>query len=281
MINHQKVIGFLGICRYGNDWRIQPGELGFGVGLGGYRQLNDRFFRPLINGTNCRRLMLHKVFPDKREADIPFDGPMRLDQEFPHLGESYDLMLADLRGVYDDIEIIEYHGCATQVEVCSGSVTTRANRERLSRVLRRAADFGLSVAFDKASALRHSDTMVPFIWGLHHAATPTRRVYIEQRQRVEQGYFNGIPTFTMLSELIRQNDRGGEPSLMPFDVGTENVLAIDVPPPDRDPMEGWDAWIVDQVEAFQADGFTVAVPIHSMVDRKRWDLLRQIFGEPA
>ena len=107
-----------------------------------------------------------------------------------------------------------------------------------------------------------------------HAATPTRRVYIEQRQRVEQGYFNGIPTFTMLSELIRQNDRGGEPSLMPFDVGTENVLAIDVPPPDRDPMEGWDAWIVDQVEAFQADGFTVAVPIHSMVDRKRWDLLR-------
>ena len=193
---------------------------------------------------------------------------------------SYDRMLEDLRLMAHNIEIIEYHGCVTQVDTCSGSAVARAVRERLWNVLDRSAEFDLSVAFDKASALKCSDTMVPFIWGLHHAATPTRRVYIEQRQRVEQGFFNGIPTFTMLSELIRQNDRGGEPSLMPWDPDTENVLAIDVPPPDRDPMEGWDAWIIDQVEAFQADGFTVAVPIHSMVDRKRWDLLKQIFGAP-
>lgn len=281
MVDHEKVIGFLGICRYGNDWRKQPGELGFGVGTNGYRQLIDRFFRPLLVGTGCHRLMLHKVFPDKRETDIPFDGPIRLEQEFPDLAASYDLLLRDMRGVWDDIEIIEYHGCATEVQPCVGSAVARTVRERLSKVLRRSARFGLSVAFDKASALDYNDTMVPVIWGMHHAATPNRRVYIEQRQRVEQGYFNGIPTFTLLSELTRQNDRGGEPSLMPFDFyTTENVLAIDVPPPDRDPMESWDAWIVDQVEAFQADGFTVAVPIHSMVDRKRWDLLKLIFGEP-
>lgn len=283
-IDRTKVIAVMGVAGYGPDWRKQPGRLGFGVGTDGYGPLVERFLLPLVQETGCRRILMHKMWADAGEKEIPLLGPVNTKQSLPKVYES--IVPAFLRlaeactppGSRDPLEVIQYHGCAKHLSpMGKGQIGMNRLQWELECTFETARILHHSIAIDMASSLGADDSMALAILAWWAAGV---RVYMEQRPSREQVYFAKVPTLTMYSELIRQQDRGGEDSLRPFGGDVENILVMDVVPPDRDPMESWDPWIVDQVEALQAEGFTPCVPIHSMVNRNRWDLLEQLFGPP-
>lgn len=282
-IDTNRVMAFFGISGYGPGWRAAPGRLGWKVATEGYRQLYDVFFGPLIDHCGVTDIILHKPFPDAGGSEISLHGPIDLIAQMPGLHDTYvDLIHTLQRSA--GMHVIEYHGAATQLKAATSGSDLWQKAMGLDIILGVAASpTGVSRIFDMASALKFDDPMSLVIMTLHAARGARTQVYIEQRRRIEQPWFEMVPTCTMYSELLRQQSRGGEPSLAEFNPEVENIVAIDVPPPDRDPTESWDPWIVDQVQALQAEphNFTVAVPIHSMVRRKRWDLLQQIFGEPT
>ncbi|MCK6475303.1 MAG: hypothetical protein L6Q35_00555 [Phycisphaerales bacterium] len=281
-MNYARVIAMIGICGYGPDWRTQPGRLGFGVGTNGYGPMVETYLAPVVKSTGCRRILLHNPFPNGGEKEIPFDGPIRLRDEMPAVHETFEPAFTALKNsVKDSVEVIQYHGCATQLKPLHSASDLVDALDVLAGVFELAIACGHSVAVDMASAMDYDHPLALLMPAASRLPGVNSRFYMEQRPRHNQPYMLGIPTMTMYSELLRQQDRGGEGTLRPFDTSVENVLVLDVAPPDRDPMEGWDPWILDQVEALQADGFTVAVPIHSMVRRNRWDLLRHLFGDPS
>ncbi|HLO41667.1 MAG TPA: hypothetical protein VK176_11645 [Phycisphaerales bacterium] len=285
-IDHDRVLAFHGVCGY-DDWRKQPGRLGWGVGTNGYLPMVQKYLMPLVNRTGCRRIFLHSPFPNNGEKEMPLDAPIRLKQSFPEIYKSFTAafgLLAHKTSHIDDFEVIQYHGAATQFTPFWEDADSLSQAiEYLAQLFELANLFQHSIALDLASSLKAHQPMALLMPVLSRFMPPSgrRRIYMEQRRSVDQPFMRGIPTITLYSEFLRQEDRGGEPSLAPFDKDVENIIAMDVAPPDRDPLEGWDPWIVDQVEAFQASGFSVAVPTHSMVRRERWDLLEQLFGEPA
>ena len=279
-IDHNRVMAFFGISGYGPDWKHQPGRLGWGVGTDGYSQLFDVFFAPLMQHCGCRDLILHKPFPDNGGNEISLAGPVTLICDMEPLWADYTNLVQRLQDRGMD-RVIEYHGAATQAPKLAGDSALLAIGALLKLILGVSlSSRGVGRIFDMASALKYDDPMALVILTLGAADTMRTPVYIEQRRSLKQPWFAGVKTFTMYSELLRQQARGGEPSLADFDPSVENVIALDVPPPDRDPKESWDPWIADQVQALQSEphNFTVAVPIHSMVRRRRWDLLREIFG---
>lgn len=284
-INHDRVLAFHGVCGY-DDHRKQPGRLGWGVGTHGYGPMVDTYITPLIKRTGCRRIFLHALFPNAGEKEIPIDGPITLQKSLPEIYRSFTAAFGVLRHFVpggEELEVIQYHGAGTQID---GPPRTSDELDRLvtrmEMIFELANQFQHSIAIDLASALKPTHPLAMLMPVLSQFLRGTgRRIYMEQRRSQGQTYMCGIPTVTLYSELLRQEYRGGEPSLAPFDPNVENLLAMDVAPPDRDPLEGWDPWIVDQVEAFQAQGFSVCVPTHSMIRRKRWDLLEQLFGKPA
>jgi len=280
-IDPNRLIAFHGIAGY-DDWRKQPGRLGWGVGTKGYGPMVNTYLVPLVRQTNCRRIFLHKPWPDSGQEKIPVRGPIVLKEEMPDIFASFvpafeRLATAAMRSP-DRLEVIQYHGAATQLPQTIDTDQALSELDRvLGEVMELARVLGHSTSWDMASDLPIGHSMNAGLIALRAAG---HRVYMEQRPRRDQPYLFDVPTFTLFSEIQRQDDRGGEPSLAPFNPDVENLLGLDVCPPDRDPLESWDAWIVDEVQARQEAGFTVCVPIHSMVRRQRWDLLRQIFGEP-
>ena len=287
-VDHKRIVAFHGVCNYGPDCRTQPGRLGWGVGTNGYGPMVDTYLKPLVNKTGCRRIFLHNPFPNGGEKEIPIDAPIRMRDTMAPIYSSFVPAFNSLCPIEypgnqpREVEVIQYHGAATALDA---PLTDRDLMDLLDRL---AAIFDLantcqhSIAVDMASALKATKPMALLLPALEiFFRGSRRRVYMEQRRGVDQTYMSGVPTVTMYSELLRQQDRGGEPSLAEFDKGVENILLMDAVPPDRDPLESWDAWVVDQVEAFQTDGFTPAVPTHSMVRRGRFDLLEQLFGAAA
>lgn len=284
-IDHTKVIAFFGVAGYGPDNRTQPGRLGWGVGTDGYGPIVDRFLLPLVTKTGCRRIFMDRMWFSANETTLPLRGPMITREKLPAVYDSIEPAFRRIKaactpaGSRPRLEVIQYHGSVTQF-------TTRPLSDEfvgqisdlLSGVLDLARQLGHSTAWDQMSALSPHHWILCAFLAMHHAGL---KVYMEQRPRKDQTYLACLPTVTALTELVRQEERGGEPDLLPFSGHVENILLADRVPPDRDPLDGWDPWIVDQVEAWQADGFTPAVPIHSMVNRNRWDLLKLIFGEPA
>lgn len=282
MVDHGRVIAMIGICGYGPDWRTQPGRLGFGVGTDGYGPMVATYLAPLVKSTTCRRILVHNPFPNGGEQEIPFDGPIRLAKSQPIIYDSFEPAFRSLRAAaLAPVEVIQYHGCATHIKPIKHPIDLQDAIKTIAGVFELARVCGHSVAIDMASAMTYEHPLSLLMPVINIMLSGSWRLYMEQRPRHDQMHMWDIPTMTMYSELLRQQDRGGEGTLRPFDTSVENVLVLDVAPPDRDPMEGWDPWILDQVEALQADGFTVAVPIHSMVRRNRWDLLRHLFGDPA
>lgn len=284
-IDPNRVIAFHGIAGY-DDWRKQPGRLGWGVGTKGYGPMVDTYLVPLVKQTNCRRFFLHNPFANAGEKEIPLDAPIRMFTTMPDVYASFspafERLATSTRGPHDRLEVIQYHGAATDLDA---AVTDRALADMLDRlecIFELANKFQHSIALDMASSLKATKPMALLIPALEIFFRGSgRRIYMEQRPAIDQVYMHGVPTVSMFSELLRQEDRGGEPSLKTFDMNCENILAMDVAPPDRDPLDAWDEWIVEEIEVRQNAGFTVAVPTHSMVRRQRWDLLRQIFGDPA
>lgn len=277
-IDPNRVIAFHGIAGY-DDWRKQPGRLGWGVGTKGYEPMVETYLVPLVKQTRCRRIFLHKTWPDAGEQKIPVRAPMLLKEKMPDIYDSFERAFTRLAAQCPGLEVIQYHGAATQLPSTIDRASCLDELEFvLDGVLELARHLGHSTAWDMASDLPMGHSMNAVLIALRTAG---HKVYMEQRRRLDQQYLCNIPTFTLFSEIQRQDDRGGEPSLAPFHPDVENLLGLDVAPPDRDPLESWDAWIVDEVQARQEAGFTVCVPIHSMVRRQRWDLLRQIFGDPA
>lgn len=280
-IDHSRILALHGICGY-DDYRKQPMRLGWGVGTHGYVPMVRTHLTPLLSKTGCRRIFLHNPFPNSGEQVIPIDGPIRLKKELPAIYQSYLDGFGELRFQHPDVEVIEYHGAATQIEAPLKEQELADTLARMREIFFAANTLGHSIGLDLASSLKPTNPMAMIMPVLSmFLRSVSRRVYMEQRRRVEQLYMVGLPTITLYSEYQRQIDRGGEPALAPFDPNTENILLLDECPADRDKLESWDPWIIDQVEAYQADGFSVGVPTHSMIRRGRWDLLEQLFGKPA
>jgi hypothetical protein len=246
----------------------------------------QKFLAPLVQRTGCRRILLHNPFPNGGQKEMPIMAPVEMRAQMRPVYDSFVPAFTELaaEAVADGgaaLELIEYHGAATQLAPTTGSETLAHVIATIRDVFSLANACGHSIALDMASKLTHHHPMAMLMPVLDAFMRPGgRRVYMEQRRGRGQLFMLGMPTVTALSELIRQEDRGGEPSLAAFDPAVENILLADVVPPDRDELESRDPWIVEQVEAWQADErhFTPAVPVHSMVNRGRWDLLERIFG---
>ncbi|GMV26952.1 MAG: hypothetical protein AMXMBFR58_29830 [Phycisphaerae bacterium] len=261
-------IAFYGICGYGPGHKTSPGRLGWGIDKSGFGPYADEYIRPLLEQTACRRIMLHLPFWSlgASSPDIPLNAGALLRGTLPEVYASFFDTFSLLARAFS-AEILVYLGAATQI----------TGPEIITEAIEPVCQRKFTLVFDKASALTPMDHGFTVLPALAAAGVP---VIIEQRPKRVQTPFYLMPTFTLQSELNRQEERGGEPSLIEFNKMVENIIGQDVSPPDRSFLDH-EAWVADWCQGLMLSGFTPAPVCWSLVKRGQWSPLREIFGNPG
>lgn len=277
-------IAHFGFAGYGNDPDPSHGNLPYGIGKNGYDDFCRFVVRPLLQHTECKRILWDRPFWNKGENRLPFNGLRRLlkTPNGPKIVASFEGVVRDVS--LHGVEQIIYLGSAVDAGLVLDGLP--GNRQYdIGLLVESLYDYtsrfnGLTVrfAFDEMSALYPDDAMTAVLAMRHKYGV---RDIMEQRPRTDQYYFYFMDTITTTTERRKQEERGGEPSLIGFSPRVENIMVISEPPPDRDPAEPWHMWLVDHMQALWNDGFTPTAPVMQCVQHQRWDLLHEIFKTPA